>query len=461
MFRTTALLAGLLALTALPGAALDVAPPVSDLAGLEKRTTESGFEYCGVQPVFKNPDLQPWDDGFLHVAGYFFIQFQVIADDPDLQVDRLGYSFGKPIPESQRTCDTPEWITGAYFRDYRVDDDPSDGFFIPINTTNVPDGDYAAAIHVYSGGTEIGRGFSTAKVENGCQLWGCADQERAAIHGRDIVQPWPVVLPGDGVRPDGGQGLSIEFAEPVHDVRATVNGLEVALGSKQPRLWDDDAFPARLDEDAPANPLLVERVWGPAFEWPGEVPENAVVQVFATDRNNNTVSKILHTTSSAVGGVISLQTPKLDVKVPTAQRRAGVGETASFPVTFVNIGRDTAHTDLHVTAAEGIEVAWEPNHVVVPTGEEATATLVAKGFEQGTYRIKAWSTYKAGATEQRDDLEFTLTVGESTEIKDVGNETLDTTETPEEENERDTPGPTGLLLVAALAVASLGRRRGG
>lgn len=431
-------------------------PPGSETA----QAQGSGpFEYCGdVRPIFINPDLQPQEDGFVHATGWFFIQFQVIAEDPSFEVDRLAFSFGKPIPDSLRTCDAPTWITDAYYKDYRVDDDPSDGFFIPINTTNVPDGEYGAAISVYADGEELGRGYTRAIVENGCQVRFGFDCDRDSVVPNDRVKPWPIVLPGDGE--GSGSGLTLEFAEPVTDVRAFVDGTEVPLEEAEPRTWDTDSIASALDEDAPACPACEDTVWGPAFRWPGTVPEEAVVSVHARDLNDNTVSKIVHLSSSAVGGVISIQTPALQVKVPEGEATGAVGETTSFTVTFTNVGRDVAHTNLHLTPMAGIELAWEPNHVVVPTGESVTATLEARPLETGTFRIDASAVYKAGTEDVTKPVPLTLEVGEGGGLREANataNETVNDTAPGEGTNEAPGIGSPLVLLILGALAARAGR----
>ncbi len=431
----------------------------------ERPETVDAFEYCGdVRPVFLNPDLRPRDDGFVHASGWFFIQFQVITDGPDVAVDRLGFSFGKPIPDGARTCDGPAWITDAYYKDYRVDDDPSDGFFIPINTTNVPDGEYAAAISIYAGGEEIGRMFTRAIVENGCQVAGCQDRSTEEIIANDLVRPWPIVLPGDGQAPGGG--LTVEFGEPVTHVRATVDGEPVELEEIEPRTWDDDTWAAAIDEDAPACPHCNDRAWGPAYRWDGQVSAGAVVAIHAEDLNRNTVSKIVHISSSTVSGVISVQTPELEIRVPEANKQSEPGQAAEFEVVFQNVGKDTAHTNLHLEAPEGVEASWEPNHVMVDSGEEARAVLTASAAEAGTYEIDAWAAYKAGADEVRKQIPLTLQVGEgSSEESSGGNqsqEALNTSEvgtTGQEDDENGVPLPgVGLILGSLLLSVALRSR---
>ncbi len=460
-------------------AAAPATASVGQQTNLEDRSderTQDPFEYCGeIRPVFKNPDLQPAEDGLVHATGWFFIQFQVIVEE-DRDIDRLAFSFGKPIPEQLRTCDTPEWISDAYYKDYRVDDDPSDGFFIPINTTNVPDGEYAAAISVYEDGEEVGRGFTRAVVENGCPL-GFSFCERETIQENDAVKPWPIVLPGDGEQIHGFDGLSIEFAEPVREdsVRAFVDGAQVPLEPMEPREWDEDSVFAPADEDAPACPACQDGAWGPAFKWQGQIPEGAVIKVRAEDLNNNTVTKILHLSSTTVGGVISVQLPELQVNIPDADKRGEPGETVEFEVELQNVGRDEAHTDLHLEATEGLHAQWETNHVVVGADEQEKLLLEARADEDGTYEINASAEYKQGAEDIHMDIPLTLTVGEGGSQAEDRNETTEDDNQSDEElnstarggdgsgDENGVPAPAlgalTLTLGVAAAVAHRGRQR--
>lgn len=428
------------------------------------------FEYCGdIKPVFKNPDLQPQDDGLVHASGWFFIQFQVIQSS-DVEVDRLAFSFGKPIPDGARTCDTPEWITDAYYKDYRVDDDPSDGFFIPINTTNVPDGEYAAAVTVYAGGEEVGRMFTRAVVENGCPLgWRGSDCDAATVQENDQVKPWPIVLPGDGAQVNGVNGLTIEFAEQVREVSAEIApapgqpAQEIDLEEMQPRTWDDDSVFSTADEDAPSCPACAETTWGPAYKWEGEIGEDAVVTVRATDQAGNEATKIMHISSTSAGGVIDVQLPEVEVTIREGRQTAAPGEEVEYEVVFQNVGQDVAHVNLHVNGSDDVETAWDPNHVMIESGEEAVSILKASSTTSGEHKIQAHASYKSGADDVREDIPLVLEIDGDAEAPSnaTSDEGIETTETGDGDDEQaDAPfaGPAIILGLVALAALVVRRR---
>ncbi|MCA1819983.1 MAG: hypothetical protein LC620_08060, partial [Halobacteriales archaeon] len=84
--------------------------------------------------IFKNPDLQPQPDGFIHAQGQFFAQFQAIGKDAD-KIKVFGFSFGPDTRDfDEQSCAAPVWVTGTYVPNYRADRDATDGFFIPVKT---------------------------------------------------------------------------------------------------------------------------------------------------------------------------------------------------------------------------------------------------------------------------------------------------------------------------------------
>lgn len=426
-----------------------------------------GFEKCGedIVLVFKNPDLQPREDGKVHASGWFFIQFQAIGERA-LEIEKFTFSFGKPVEPALRTCDAPEWITGAYLKNYRVDNDPRDGFFVPINTTLVPDGEYGAAVHAYDASNkELVRYYISAMVDNGNR------QSTRDPPQKDFTAPWPIVLPGDGEQTNTDvNGLTIEFAEPVLLVEARLNGALLPLEEWTPPARDDDAVP-----DNPVNPSLVNpRVWGPGFKWNGPVLTDDVLHVRAIDPWGNEANKILHIGDPTIGGRIDLGFPKLEYVVDAAERTANERGQATYNFTITNIGNGSAHGNIVLERTEGLRGKFSKDHVTIRPGENLTTTLTVTaeaGTQPGSYEQKGYFEYKHGEVEERVpfSVRFALAAAQTEAVPDAVvngterppgsiEEPTDTGPATTSGEEKGTPGP-GLILVAAAAVAAAGIAR--
>jgi hypothetical protein len=455
-----------LAITAL---GLVFAPAVAAASGSEPiglRLNDDGT--CGVQLVLKNPDLQANLQGRIVASGWFFIQFQAIGAGAE-NVKSFTFSFGQPLPDQVQNCSTPVPLTGAYLQDYRGDFTPEDGFFVPINTTLVPDGTYGAAVHAYdASSTEIGRFFVTAQVLNGCQQPRCGDRTAEQIRAMDKILPWPRVLPGDGIQTNEVGGLTIEFAEPVVDVRAFVNGNETPLESWEGVAMDDD-FQPRNDQTAcgpqPSNPpLCVKRVWGPAFHSNIAIQQNDIVRVVAADLNGNRVEKILHLLDPTQGGIVSGDSVDIDISVDQTTKSVGPGQSGEFVFAFTSLGSSDAHVNLPIKFDETrLEARFSPDHVVVKPGERVTATLFVSGkpgVESGTFMLTATPTWRSGGQDVSKEfpLSFIIGSGEGGNLvstKSAGNESAAALEQAD-----GTPAPSAWAVMGlVLIVAWFGRRR--
>ncbi|HEX2022039.1 MAG TPA: hypothetical protein VHH36_04955 [Candidatus Thermoplasmatota archaeon] len=394
---TTRTLVALAALAAL------VAP-----APAAQAQSSQGFERCGdpeLTLVFMNDDLDVQSDGFVHASGTFFIQFQARGERA-FDVESLKFSFGPHADGFPETCDAPEWVTGPYAKNFRADYEPLDGFHVPINTCNVPDGTYAVAISAYDKDlNELARYYTKAKVENGP---GNNKAERCA--NPDKTAPWPIVLPGDGERLDGGSGLYVEVGEEVGAIEAFVNGRPIQLAEGLGPWRDDDLVP-----DLGYHPTLrgtdaaqgqAEKRQYPAFTWDGLLGSGDVVRVRVTDKWGNVAEKVAHLGDPTIGGRATLAAPEFELRVPVTDLTADANGTAVYNVTYVTKTSEGLHADLYVRGADGGELPpgvtyrLSPNHVMMGGNQDldGNVTLIAKpDAKPGTYQIRFVANYLAGA----------------------------------------------------------------
>jgi len=406
----------------------------------------------GITLVLRNPDLQVQEDGLIHASGWFFIQFQAVGPNAD-RVSHITFSFGKANPTDQNSCEGPVWFTGEYLMNYRGDYNAEDGFFVPINTTLVPDGDYGAAIHAYdSGGTEIKRFWVEAVVDN---------------DAGDKVIPWPKILPGDGQQQSDASGVTIEFAEALSGIEAFIDGEPIALEPWEGRAYDDDAIPSN-EPGGPAEGLCAtgqcnQRVWGPAYQYTGPVEDDDIIKVVARDAAGNVATKIVHLLDPTAGGIVTTEQVRFDMQVAQDTVEAPSGGTANFDFTFTNIGQTEAHVDLLWDNQGPLTPRWEPDHVVVPGGERVNAALhvsVPGNVTSGTFPITAVGGYESGTGPAQVEVPVTVVVGEG---GPVGNQTgNETEETGDALSDSGGGSPaTGLIMAAAAAaLVVLARRRG-
>lgn len=425
------------------------------------------FGHCGtIALIFMNPDLQVRDDGLVHVSGTFFIQFQAIGPDA-ARVAKIGYSFGKPVPDPLVNCDFPgEPLLLAGMKNYRMDAQANDGFFVPVNTTSVPDSEYAASIVAYDeAGNYLSAFHAIAVVENGPNC-------RTDKVCEDRTAPWPMILPGDGEQVHDVGGITVEFGEPVQDVTVKVNGEQVIPEAWVPPARDDDLQPDNDHDDC--GPLgdislvnLCHRtVWGSGFRLDVEPQDGDVVEVKAIDLQGNEATKIVTVGGATQGGAIELVEPELTLRAEATEVEVEAGQGAEYRVTLTNVGSGAAEARMTVAAPEGVTVTWSSPTATVPSGGEETMVLTAQpnpDVRPGAYTLNVKATYKSGTADQEKVLALTLKV---TEFRPVPESPLRRTRanvtdeaTGEGDAARNAPGAETALLLAGLALAETARRR--
>lgn len=398
-------LIALLVFAASPAAAQEELPP--------------GFKRCGdgdLVLVFMNPDLMPGEDGFIHAGGSFFIQFQARGEQA-FDIEALKFSFG-PMPPTgfPDNCTPGEWVTGPYVKNYRADYDPNDGFFIPINTCLVPDGTYAAALSAYDKDlNELVRYYTQAIVANGP---GNNGEERC--EHPDATVPWPMILPGDGERFDGGQGLYVEVGEDVSSIEAFINGKRIALSDGLGPERDDDLVPDLGYQPPIRDAGLAEghhqKRQYPAFTWDGVITDQDVVRVRVVDRWGNVADKVVHVGDPTIGGRVTLVKPEFDLEFPQTDMESENG-TARYNFSVATKG-DGLHAHMFVRNKDGsqqlpggITYRMNPDGHVHAAGDrtiDGVVTLIARPeTEPGTYDVHFVVEYQYGA--QRDERIVPLT----------------------------------------------------
>lgn len=448
-----------------------------------------GFEKCGdpgLTLVFMNPDLKVQSDGYVRASGSFFIQFQA-RGEAAFDIESLKFSEGVEAG-GLKNCDTPEWVSeGMVLKNYRADYEPRDGFFIPINTCNVPNGKYAAGISAYDKDLkELVRYWTKAIVDNGP---GTTKAERCA--NPDTTAPWPLILPGDGERADGGGGLYIEVAEPLSAITAWVNNVRVPLKEGLGPERDDDLLvdlgyhPALRDSGLTS--AQIEKRQYPAYTWDGEVRTGDVVKVRAVDVWGNVAEKIVHVGDPTIGGRATLAAPDFELRVPETDKTSDASGLARYNVTYVTKSAEGLHADLYLRnesggsdLPKGITYRMTPNHVMMGGNEDLDGAieLIAKpDTPLGTYRVLFAANYLAGAERQEKVVPLTFRVETSPETDATASEALaengnaipqervrdgaldgDAPAAPEPETAKRTPFPAPLLALAVAALV-LARRR--
>lgn len=431
---------------------------------------------CGpFEIVFRNPDLQPDPStGFITAEGAFFAQFQVIGEGAD-QVTKMGFSFGAytaDFNESQ-VCSLPPqaWFSGQQILNYRADTDPSDGFFINLQTPLVPDGEYTAAVHAFDDAdNELGRFWAKAIVNNcdGDAPTARCDGDAAQNANHDLTAPWPMMLPGDGLKlPDGTTGFSLEFAEQLSNLVVYLNGLDVTAELEQweGREWDDDLIPGYgpyglgniLVPECSQQPPQECAHLGVAYRWNTRPMTNDdVIRVEATDLSGNLAVKDIHIGSSVAGGAITDAAPNLQITVDQIKQDAAPGQAVIFRFDITNSGGGTAHPFTSQSGPEGWDIQWTPHKPVPPGGsdvQELTVTPPANALA-GDYIVNATISYPEGGQQKDNAYTLTVTVG-GPAAATAGTEGASTSAPA-----KDSPGAPALALVmAVVAVALVLRRR--
>lgn len=430
---------------------------------------------CGdLDLILLNPDLQPGSDGFIRASGNAFVQFQAIGTDAD-KIETFGFSFGAyttQFPED--VCDLPLWVTGQQVLNYRADTDPSDGFFINLQTGLVPDGQYTAAVHAYDAqDNELARFWASAIVENcdtdtlpGVQR--CGD-DAAQMQRVDATMPWPIVLPGDGLTPADVNGFTVEFAEELADLKVSLNGDDVTdqLAEWAGREWDNDYLPGYgpnglatiIAAECSQQPPQDCQFLGVAYEWTGrQLTEDDVLRVEATDLAGNVATKDIHVGSGVTGGAITSELPILAWSVDQIQAEAIPGEDVLFRFTIRNSGGATGHpfADQIMPAGWGFE--WRPVHVPVASGSQEDQEFLVRvpsNATEGTFDVTAIMNYdQAGNDKQLQQLLRVTVTGEQAAANQQEAENG-----ADGDDNKKSPGPTLPILVVAAAAVALRRRR--
>ncbi len=467
--------------------------------------SQSEHNQCGdLQLIFGNSDLNrdmQSDEGIVYAEGSFFIQFQAIGDGAE-DITRFSFSFGKSHEDinnnevlncNESLPDNPlgKGTAGVYIPFYRSDFDAEDGFFIPIETRNVPDGEYAAAVHAYTGDfpnyQEVARAWAMAEVVN-CEGTGesyCNGEEfddDPDVIANDNTNPWAWVLPGDGEQSDDEDGLTIEILEPVVEITALVNGEEVQLDNWTPPPRDRDVMPLNDPGGelegcvADAAPLCIHEEYSEGWSWDGDIEIGDVIQIEAIDRNGNEVFRSIFWDGEG-GGAIDVDFPQIDFNlVSSPDQTIKAGEELRYDMRIENTGGSQAHVDFWLSLNGGdqfkqidreeIQAEWmdmsddhgHPTHIHLDPGQVKEIYVDIFTNEQtpnGTYELEAALKYPALGEEVSRERTLNITVDGVVEPQDE-NETDDDTEI------EDSPlfGPmvaTGTVLLVALIVRQ--RRR--
>lgn len=432
---------------------------------------------CGpFQIVFRNPDLQPDADGFITAEGQFFAQFQVIGEGAD-KVTTMGFSFGaytQDVDESQACPNgvpSQLWFSGQQVPNYRADTDPSDGFFINLQTPLVPDGQYTAAVHAYDANdNELGRFWARAVVDNcdGDPPAARCDGDAAQNQKHDRTGPWPMILPGDGSRlPDGTLGFSLEFAEELSNLTVALDGQDITkdLEPWDGRLWDDDLFPgygpnglgAVLVPECSQQPPQTCSHLGVSYRWNNRtMTGDDVIHVEATDLSGNKAVKDIHVGSSVAGGAITDAAPNLQITVDALRKPTSAGQSVVFNFDITNSGGGTAHPFTRVTAPAGWDAVFSAHRPIEPgqkDKQELTVTPPA-GTPNGDYRVNASIDYSANGGDRTNPYELTVTVGGGSAAATDGNATAGG------RGAKGSPAPAPTLVAPLLVAVALLRRRG-
>lgn len=417
---------------------------------------------CGeVELLFLNPGLQPGGDGVVDASGSFFAQFQAIGARA-ADIATFGFSFGLgPTSLPEDACmDDEALFTGQALQNYRADRNPDDGFFINLQTPLVPDGQYSAAVHAYDAqDNEIARFWAPAIVDN-CDgdVGSRCDGDQEQNTRQDIIEPWPIVLPGDGQKLDEVTGFSIEFAEPLSFLDVRLNGLEVTdeLEPWSGRLWDDDLFPGYgpmglgdiLAPECEQQPPQECNYLGEAYQWNVRaLTEEDVLRVEARDLAGNLAVKDVHIGSGITGGALSEDIPVLSWSVEEDEIFATPGQSVEFHFTLQNRGAATGHPFARDEAPAGWESRWDPPHEPVPSGQETTQKYILRvpsNATAGPHVAHAYMDYRSGNEDK--SLEYPVTV-----IVDSPNLATEESSTSEVK-EAPFMAPTLLLLAAALVL---------
>lgn len=436
-------------------------------------TAQSQIQSCGegLQLFIRNPDIVPDADGVFHVSGRLLVQFQVIGAEAD-RIEAFGLSFGADLPTGDEVCALPPaaWATGVYAEGYAVDTDKSDGFFIAINSNGQtsPQYDLGVAVHGYdASGAEIARFWGIVRLDHcGSQpSLGCPDTDFP-----DFTMPWPILLPGDGVKAHV-EGFTFEFNEELSNLTVELNGMDVTAEleawAERPT-WDQDNFPDAgpgglfLTAAAPCSqPEPVHTcgpLAGPAYKWTKRALGDAdIVRIIAADAKGNVAIKEIHIGSSVAGGTISDGFPILQMTFEKSALATPAGTTAILPMVMHNTGGGTAHPFARADVPPGWNYTWVPGHQPVPPGGSEQQQLevhVPADAAPGSYAVRAIIDYQQGSDDRTLESALTIDV-----LPGGGGAASEKAAADAAKGGKGAPGVGPLALLAILGVALALRRR--
>lgn len=448
----------------------------------------NGIQSCGDMELFiANPDMRDVaSDNKYHVAGDFYMQFQVQGEGAS-NIESFGFSVGLPPENPDAICQTPEPLpmwAGFMLESYKADFDKSDGFFILMSTTgqSTPQHtDLTVSVHAYDGaGTEQARFWTTAVVES-CGSptqpvvqGGCSDDD---VIANDNLQPWPLILPGDGEQDHAG-GLYIDFAEPLTGLAVHLNGDDITAELNEAsdadrKLWDDDTI---YDHGPignvgvgsiltnPCEPPQACKVGdGPAYTWTErKMTSDDVVRVEAIDRSGNIAVKEIHMATAAFGGAVEGGIPILEMTFAETSLTGMQGDDVTFHMTMENTGSGEGHPFTNWQdgdyPAEWEEPLWDPGHEPVPpkgSSNQALIVSIPADAAPGTYKITPRMDYSQAGR----DASVQSAVNVIVEEAEVDPNDLDGDGIPDDEAEKESSA-AGIILaaVALLGVAAVRRK---
>lgn len=426
----------------------------------------------GLQLFIRNPDIVPDADGVFHVSSRLLVQFQVIGAEAG-RIEAFGLSFGADLPTGDEVCALPPaaWATGVYAEGYAVDTDKSDGFFIAINSNGQtsPQYDLGVAVHGYDANQqEIARFWGIVRLDHcgGQPSLGCPDGDFP-----DFTMPWPILLPGDGVK-SHVEGFTFEFNEELSDLRVELNGADVTTEledwAERPT-WDQDNFPDAgpgglfLTAAAPCSqPEPVHTcgpLTGPAYKWTKRPLSDAdIVRIIATDAKGNVATKEIHIGSSVAGGTISDGFPILQMTFEQSAIATAAGTTVIFPMVMHNTGGGTGHPFARAEAPAGWNYTWVPGHAPVPPGsttQQQLEVFVPANATMGTHAVRAIIDYQQGSDDKSLESALTIDVTSGPGQGAAGSDAV-----ADVKGGKGAPGLGPVAAFAVLVLALLARRRG-
>ncbi len=245
--------------------------------------------------------------------------------EPDESIEAVWFGFlhttltvndlsGQAVLGPDQVCDMTGndagiGVSGAYYEFYRGDTTPQDGWLIPINTHLVPDNIYGAVLRAFGppdvpsdtppgGLAPVKTGFIYAIVDNtyedepktAATPDGYASCQPPDCENRDLLPPWPAIVPGDvsiSQAENGADELIVEFGEAIvpDSFSVTINGVTPSTSFEDSTPRDVDSFPLFTFQTTSYGKMVkIDRTSDPLE--PGDV-----VIVSAVDEAGNQATK--------------------------------------------------------------------------------------------------------------------------------------------------------------------------